>query len=256
MRQRIAHVDRGLGLRLVTVNLGLAVCVLPSPSAVRVLASVAVLAALVSTGALLVTGTREAPPGADPATPEGAVAAAPGLGRHSHGIALGLAVILLAVAGGVALDPAALGGAAATAEPASAGVAATGEVTRVTVTIQGMRFTPDTLRVPAGNSLQITVVNGGDDVHDLVLETGERTPRLSPGHSATLEIPVVGRDLAGWCSIAGHRQMGMVLAIEVDGVSDTTAGLGTSGEHPGPPNTPTAARGLGTSRPPQSGPHG
>ena len=105
-------------------------------------------------------------------------------------------------------------------------MAATGEVTRVTVTIQGMRFTPDTLRVPAGNSLQITVVNSGDDVHDLVLETGERTPRLSPGQSATLEIPVVGRDLAGWCSIAGHRQMGMVLAIEVDGVSDTTAGLG------------------------------
>ena len=94
-----------------------------------------------------------------------------------------------------------------------------------------MRFTPDTLRVPAGNSLQITVVNSGDDVHDLVLETGERTPRLSPGQSATLEIPVVGRDLAGWCSIAGHRQMGMVLAIEVDGVSDTTAGLGASGEH-------------------------
>ena len=231
MRQRIAHLDRGLGLRVVTVNLGLAVCVLPSPSAVRVLASVAVLAALVSTGALLVTGTRAAPPGVDPATLEDAVAAAPGLGQHSHGIALGLAVILLAVAGGVALDPAALGGAAARAEPASAGVAATGEVTRVTVTIQGMRFTPDTLRVPAGNSLQITVVNSGDDVHDLVLETGERTPRLSPGQSATLGIPVAGRDLAGWCSIAGHRQMGMVLAIEVDGVSDTTAGLGTSGEH-------------------------
>jgi len=231
MRQRIAHLDRGLGLRVVTVNLGLAVCVLPSPSAVRVLASVAVLAALVSTGALLVTGTRAAPPGVDPATLEDAVATAPGLGQHSHGIALGFAVILLAVAGGVALDPAALGGAAATAEPASAGVAATGEVTRITVTIQGMRFTPGTLRVPAGDSLQITVVNSGDDVHDLVLETGERTPRLSPGQSATLEIPVVGRDLAGWCSIAGHRQMGMVLAIEVDGVSDTSAGMEASGEH-------------------------
>ncbi len=233
MRRRIAHVDRGLGLRLVTVNLGLAVCVLPSPSAVRVLASVAVLAALVGTGVLLVTGTRGAAPGADPGAPEGAVAAAPGPGRHAHGIALGLAVILLAVAGGAAVDPAALGGAAATAEPASAGVAATGEVTRVTVTIQGMRFTPDTLRVPAGDSLQITVVNSGDDVHDLVLETGERTPRLSPGQSATVEIPVVGRDLAGWCSIAGHRQMGMVLVIEVDGAGDTTAGLGTPGEHSG-----------------------
>ena len=105
-----------------------------------------------------------------------------------------------------------------------------------------MRFTPDTLRVPAGNSLQITVVNSGDDVHDLVLETGERTPRLSPGQSATLEIPVVGRDLAGWCSIAGHRQMGMVLAIEVDGVSDTTAGLGTSGEHSDHADAPAATR--------------
>ena len=225
MRQRIAHVDRGLGLRLVTVNLGLAVCVLPSPSAVRVLASVAVLAALVTTGALLVTGTRAAPPGVDPGTPEGAVAPHPAWASTATASRSGSPSSCSPWPAGWRSTRQPWAGAAATAEPASAGVAATGEVTRVTVTIQGMRFTPDTLRVPAGNSLQITVVNSGDDVHDLVLETGERTPRLSPGQSATLEIPVVGRDLAGWCSIAGHRQMGMVLAIEVDGVSDTTAGL-------------------------------
>ena len=53
----------GIGLAPGDAELGLAVCVLPTPSAVRVLASIPVLAALVSTGALLVTGTREAPPG-------------------------------------------------------------------------------------------------------------------------------------------------------------------------------------------------
>ena len=241
MRRRIAHLDRGLALRLVTVNLGLAFCVLPSPSAVRVLASVAVLAALVGTGVLLVTGTRADPPGADQEAPDLARAGS-GLGQHSHGIVVGLALVLLAVAGGVAIDPAALGSASASAEPASAGVTASGQVTRVTVTIQGMRFTPDLLRVPAGDTLQITVVNSGDDVHDLVLETGERTPRLAPGQSAVLVVPVVGRDLAGWCSIAGHRQMGMVLAIKVEGGGDSAPGMQASGEHPD--HTPTTSHGA------------
>ena len=31
------------------------------------------------------------------------------------------------------------------------------------------------------------------------------------GESATLDVGVVGRDLDGWCSVVGHRQMGMVL---------------------------------------------
>ena len=174
------------------------------------------------------------------------MATAPGLGQHSHGIALGLAVILLAVAGGRRPRPGSPGRRrVSAAEPASAGVAATGEVTRVTVTIQGMRFTPDGLRVPAGNTLQMTVVNSGDDVHDLVLETGERTPRLSPGQSATMEIAVVGRDLGGLVLRRRSPPDGHGPGHRGRRGQRTTAGLAASGQGR-PSTTATAAHAADT----------
>src|SRR5699024_6319261 len=62
------------------------------------------------------------------------------------------------------------------------------------------------------------------DVHDLVLEGGVDSGRLSPGESATIDVGVVGEDLDGWCSIAGHRQMGMVFAVDVTGAGPEAGG--------------------------------
>jgi nitrite reductase (NO-forming) len=217
-RARVARVDRGMSARLVLLNTSLLFCVLPSPSAVRVLCSALVLVAVAWTALLLADALRrhtDRPDQADaPATrvPTGRTA----------GVVLAVAGTLLAVVGGVAYDPAAVGAATTSAEPASAGVAATGRVTTVTVSIEGMRFTPDTISVPVGDALVIAVVNNGDDVHDLVLETGQRTARLSPGERASLEVGVVGRGLDGWCSVAGHRQMGMALRVEVTGAPDAS----------------------------------
>jgi nitrite reductase (NO-forming) len=82
-----------------------------------------------------------------------------------------------------------------------------------------MRFTPGTITVPAGDRLVINLHNTGEDRHDLVLDTGQQTPRLDPGQRAELDVGVVGRPIEGWCSVAGHRQMGMVLSIEVVGAT-------------------------------------
>jgi nitrite reductase (NO-forming) len=88
----------------------------------------------------------------------------------------------------------------------------------VDVEARDMRFTPSTIEVEAGTELVIELTNTDDeDVHDLVLDSGDDSGRLSPGESATLEVGVVGRDVEGWCSVVGHRQMGMVLSIEVTG---------------------------------------
>ena len=218
MRRRNARVDRAMAPRLVMLNTALAVCVLPSPSAVRVLASTLVLVAVGWTILLIADSLRRSP-GDTPPTTADSPPGTPTL-HHSGGAVVALAVVLLAVVGGVAYDPAAVGAAAVSAAPASAGITPTGESTDVTVTIEGMRFTPQRIQVPAGNTLTVTVVNSGDDVHDLVLETGQRTPRLSPGQTATIDVGLVGRSLEGWCSVAGHRQMGMVLSIEAIGGSD------------------------------------
>lgn len=89
----------------------------------------------------------------------------------------------------------------------------TGETTRVTVGVEGMRYVPDVIEVPAGNRLEIEFENSESAVHDLVIENGVRTLRLEPGGTATLDVGVISEDLDGWCSISDHRAQGMELTI-------------------------------------------
>jgi nitrite reductase (NO-forming) len=78
-----------------------------------------------------------------------------------------------------------------------------------------MKFVPSEIDVPAGDRLVLEVVNTDNQLHDLVLETGADSGRLAPGESTTVDVGVVGRGLDGWCSLVGHRQMGMTLQINV-----------------------------------------
>ena len=222
MRWRNTRADTATFTRLVSVNLGLLVCVLPSPSVVRVIASTIVLLSLFATVGVLITAMRT-PKRSEPEPESTPVAPASGVAVHSGGVVVGLAAVVLAVAGGVAIDPAAVGTTATDAEPAAAGVTATGQTTTADVTISGMRFTPAVITVPAGNRLIINLHNTGDDRHDLVLDTGQQTARLAPGERAQLDVGVVGRSIEGWCSVAGHRQMGMVLQIQVTGAAPVAA---------------------------------
>jgi nitrite reductase (NO-forming) len=214
VRAADATLARGGALRITAIDLGLLVCVLPVPSVVRVACSLLVLAGLAAFLPLLVAAVRSSrretlrrdPP---PSTSQRQ------RGRQTAPVAVGLAAVVLAVAGGAAADPSALAG--APEEDAAAGVAATGHTTRVEIEARHMRFTPATIELPAGDRLVIVVRNADDDVHDLVLETNHSSGRLSPGETASLDVGVVGRDLDGWCSVVGHRQMGMTLAIDVVG---------------------------------------
>lgn len=114
-----------------------------------------------------------------------------------------------------------------------ASVAATGHITEVTVTIEGMAFSPSTVQVPVGDALRVTVLNKGDQRHDLVFANGAETGTIAPGAQATLEVGIIGADLDGWCSLPGHRQMGMTLQVIAAGTgptSDDGHGTGT-GDH-------------------------
>lgn len=239
--------DRGAPLRVVLVNAGLLVCLLPVPVLVRVLASVLVLLGLAAFLPLLFGAMRASRRAkASPALPAAVRPRAPAPvsaerpAGQVHGLAAaGLAAVVLAVAVGVALDPAALTGTSKAS--AAAGVAPTGETRTVAVVARDMRFTPDTIEVPAGTRLVIELTNADDgDVHDLVLDTGDDTGRIAPGESATLDVGVVGRDLDGWCSVLGHRQMGMVLKVDVTGGSPAAAGHAQHQHGPAPVETPAA----------------
>ena len=210
LRATTAELGRGGAARISATNAGLLVSVLPVPSAVRVLASMVVLIALASFLPLIVRAVLVSRRPPTQQQPDGVPAQ-----RRLGLAAAGLAAVVLAAAAGVAADPAAAGlpGAAATA----ADVQASGRTTTVELTVEGMRFVPGAIEVPAGDRLVIVFRNTGDDRHDLVLDTGARTDRLAPGAEATVDAGVVGRDLAGWCSVAGHRQMGMTLQVDVTG---------------------------------------
>lgn len=222
--------DRGAPLRLVVANTGLLLCALPVPSAVRVLASILVLVALASTLPLLLLAVRashRAKANPAPAAAGTQVLQGQPASQRSGFAAAGLAAMAIAVAVGVAVDPAAIG--ARDTASAAAGVAATGETTTVKVQARDMRFTPDTISVPAGNRLVVVLTNTDDeDVHDLVLDSGADSGRLSPNETARIDVGVVGRDLEGWCSVIGHKQMGMVLTVDVTGTAPASV-TGTSG---------------------------
>ncbi|CAB4965765.1 unannotated protein [freshwater metagenome] len=214
--------DSGGALRVALANGGLLLCLLPVTSVVRVVASVLVLGALASFVLLLLLAVRSRHRGT--ATPASAERPR---GQNTGLAAVGVALAVLAVAVGGAVDPAALG----TASSADAGVAPTGRTVEVEVVAGEMRFTPDRVEVAAGDRLVITLRNeSAGDVHDLVLETGADTGRIAPGEEAVLDVGVVGRNLDGWCSVVGHRQMGMTFDVEVAGGDPDASGGDAAGD--------------------------
>ncbi|MCT1384818.1 multicopper oxidase domain-containing protein [Brachybacterium sp. p3-SID1565] len=178
--------------------------------------------------------------GTDPSAPAG-------LDRRAlTGALLGAGSVLGVTAVGSSLDRAygsygdtgAASGSGGTAAPAAGGaVSPTGQTTTVAVSMAEMRFHPDVIEVPAGNDLVIELANDDPhDVHDLVLADGTASGRLQPGDSTTVEAGVISHDLAGWCSIVGHRAMGMTLRVTAVGAATTghahggSAGASTGGD--------------------------
>ncbi|WP_146819017.1 multicopper oxidase domain-containing protein [Actinotalea fermentans] len=236
-------VDRGAGARLVLANGGLLLFVLPAPSLVRVAASMLALVALAATPALLVRAAvvaRRARRSAEASGTRGLPVAVPGgleapRRRHRRSALAGGVALAVAVAGAVAADPAAAGLGAA----ADAGVAATGRVVEVEVVARDMRFEPASVTVESGDRLVVVLANADDVAHDLVLDSGASSGRVAPGGTGRLEVEVVGRALDGWCSVTGHRQMGMTFRVEVAGAE--TAGTGPAPGHDGGHQDPAAA---------------
>ena len=240
--------DRWGTARLVTINVGLLLCLLPVPSIVRVIVSLLVVAALATFIPLMILGIRaasrakrevtaarergERPAGAAPGTGTGGPDRMPSIWSGGQLVAA-LSALVLAVSLGIAADPAAAGlggqGAAGSATgggAASAAVTPTGNTTTVQVEAHDMRFEPASVTVPAGDRLVVELVNVDEtNVHDLRL-LGERSPRLAPGESATLDVGVVADSAQGWCTIVGHRQMGMVFDVLVEGEEGAQAADG------------------------------
>jgi nitrite reductase (NO-forming) len=209
-----AELDRAPLFRLLVVNGGVVLYLLPVPSLVKVVLSLLVFGVLLSFLVLLVRAVMAGGRIRSRAT-------APGSHRTRSGMAAAaVAALVLAVTAGVALDPVTAGVGAATVA-SSSDTSASGEVTTATVTMLDMHFSPSRLTVPAGDRLELTVTNDDTAVHDLTLANGVTSGRVAPGETVTVDAGVVASSSEGWCSIAGHRQMGMVLQIVVTRTADS-----------------------------------
>ncbi len=245
-RVGIEGFDR-LGMtRIVIVNVPFALSLLPLPSATRsallvlvLIGFAAYLPILLDTIRRIIRAQRAATEaqqrGERPSLAAGRAESARVLDPpfpHA-GLMAGVTLVALALAAGPAIQPTLDAGGRQTSSAADA--APTGETTRVDVTANAdMSYSPSTIKVPAGNRLVITLTNSdGSTVHDLHFDDEHETERLTKGESATLDLGVVDRDREGWCTVAGHRAMGMVLDVEVTGARGGTTATDGEGGHAG-----------------------
>lgn len=263
---RLTHaiMDRYTWWRITTINLCLALACLPLPPAVRGVTGLS--AALAGAYFFVATAqaiqarrkgdTSAAPPStvtlnkvaSKPASSKAAASvaqsasrsAAPTASAQSAGVTgatqtpdrrgalAGLVTAAVAVVAGASASstqtPGGLMGLGSGQSSASAG--GSGQVVNANITISGMSFVPSSVDVPVGATLRLTLKNTGSEVHDLVLATGQTTGRLAVGESKTITVNNVREPIAGWCSVAGHRAMGMVFDVKVAGVSSNTSHSG------------------------------
>ena len=263
---RLTHaiMDRYTWWRITTINLCLALACLPLPPAVRGVTGLS--AALAGAYFFVAAGqaiqarrkgdTSAAPPStvtltktaSKPASSKAAASVAQSASRSAaptasaqsagatgatqtpdrRGALAGLVTAAVAVVAGASASstqtPGGLMGLGAGQGSASAG--GSGQVVNANITIKGMSFVPSSVDVPVGATLRLTLKNTGSEVHDLVLATGQTTGRLAVGESKTITVNNVREPIAGWCSVAGHRAMGMVFDVKVAGVSSNTSQAG------------------------------
>lgn len=122
---------------------------------------------------------------------------------------------------------------------------------RLSVGPDGMSFSPSKITVPAGDKLSLTFDNTGDQRHDLVLDNGLSTGPLTPGTSKTVDVGIISHSMEGWCSIAGHRQIGMnltIIAVNSQGQEAGASSTGKRGSKAGSSgNSSESSSGMGTS---------
>lgn len=87
----------------------------------------------------------------------------------------------------------------------------------ITVVMDDMSYEPDSIEVPAGETVTIELVNEGSIEHDLVFDEDTESDTLQAGESRTMEIGPFESDSVGWCSVPGHRDAGMELEVTISG---------------------------------------
>ncbi|NKZ02889.1 multicopper oxidase domain-containing protein [Actinomadura latina] len=127
--------------------------------------------------------------------------------------------VIAGLAAGVLLTALAVGVTAGGGRDSSPQTVAASGTRVVDVSLANMRIRPGTIEAAPGTRLVLRVTNKDAMQHDLRLASGQATPLLDPGESATLTVPSVKGTIDGWCTVPGHRAAGMTMQIKTAGSS-------------------------------------
>ena len=110
---------------------------------------------------------------------------------------------------------------------AAGAAGAAGGVTEVDVTLADISVSPNMIDVPAGEAITVHVTNEGALEHDFKVDGTTGTGMLQPGEKADLVIGPFSADTFVWCTVPGHKEAGMAMAVHVLGAVTATAAGGS-----------------------------
>ncbi|MDO4686218.1 MAG: multicopper oxidase domain-containing protein [Corynebacterium sp.] len=84
----------------------------------------------------------------------------------------------------------------------------------ISVDINGFTYTPNAIEIPNGTRLVVTLNNHSNMEHDLQIGNAN-SGFVSPGQTIRFDAGVIQENTEGYCTVAGHRELGMVLDIRV-----------------------------------------
>ncbi len=85
----------------------------------------------------------------------------------------------------------------------------------VNIELSDYEITPEVIEVSPSTAITFLVSNFGDAQHNLHISEDVETARLKTGESTILDAGVAYESYFVWCSVKGHRELGMEARIVV-----------------------------------------
>ncbi len=106
----------------------------------------------------------------------------------------------------------------------SGSAAASGDTVTVDVTLTEFAVDPASIDVAPGTEVIVNVTNDGEMEHDLQADGTTGTEMLAPGESVEgVSLGTFSESTVAWCTVPGHRESGMEMAINVTGEAHSGA---------------------------------
>lgn len=113
-------------------------------------------------------------------------------------------------------------------EAGGGGAVASGGSKTIEVTLGDLFIKPASIEVAPGTEVTFNVTNTGAMPHDFQIEGKDGTEMLDPGKKATFT-KVIPASTSAWCTVPGHKEAGMVMAIKTAGGSAATGATPAAG---------------------------